>query len=295
VQQRSEGVLLFVGQRGQEGPNGGKTPEQQLLAKHFAQPCQVKRDGALVASLAALDQAVRYQPIHQSHGSGVREAQNAPQLVVGRAKAIANDDHGGRSLSSVAQDRARGALDPVCDSKPDGAEQIGGSVQHRASHMCTPHIFQLDDMCAPHVFFLSGFKIPPTTAAERAMNDGPAAFLSSGHQDFFDRFKSFWAAPSGLRVPELIAPDATIHFTGAGTFSGHEYIDVMDGMLATMDDLVVTPLDCAGHGDRLYIAWETSVTLYGSHRTYLGVDRFRLRNGMAIEEQVIFDSAILQP
>jgi len=87
VQQRSEGVLLFVGQRGQEGPDGGKTPEQQLLAKHFAQPCQVKRDGALVASLAALDQAVRYQPIHQSHGSGVREAQNAPQLVVGRAKA----------------------------------------------------------------------------------------------------------------------------------------------------------------------------------------------------------------
>jgi len=85
------------------------------------------------------------------------------------------------------------------------------------------------------------------------MNDGPAAFLSSGRQDFFDQFKSFWAAPSGLRVPELIAPDATIHFTGAGTFSGHEYIDVMDGMLATMDDLVVTPLDCAGHGDRLYM------------------------------------------
>jgi hypothetical protein len=29
--------------------------------------------------------------------------------------------------------------------------------------------------------------------------------------------------------------------------------------------------------------------------TYLGVDRFRLANGMAIEEQVIFDSAVLQP
>lgn len=127
------------------------------------------------------------------------------------------------------------------------------------------------------------------------MNDGPAAFLSPEHQDFFIRFKSFWAAPSGLRVPELIAPDASIDFTGVGKFSGREYIDVMEGMLATMEDMVVTPLDCAGHGDRLYIAWEASVTLHGSHRTYLGVDRFRLRSGMAIEEQVIFDSAILQP
>lgn len=150
-------------------------------------------------------------------------------------------------------------------------------------------------MCAPHLIFVSGLDIPPTTVAERTMNDGPAPFLSPEHQDFFERFKSFWAAPSGLRVPELIAPDATIHFTGAGTFSGHEYIDVMEGMLATMVDLQVTPLDCAGNGDRLYIAWETSATIHGSRRTYLGVDRFRLHNGMAIEEQVIFDSAVLQP
>jgi len=127
------------------------------------------------------------------------------------------------------------------------------------------------------------------------MNDGPAPFLSPEHQDFFDRFKSFWAAPSGPRVAELIAPEAAIHFTGAGTFSGKEYIDVMAGMLATMVDLEVTPLDCAGNGDRLYIAWQTSVTINGTRRTYLGVDRFRLKDGMAIEEQVIFDSAILQP
>lgn len=127
------------------------------------------------------------------------------------------------------------------------------------------------------------------------MNDGPAAFLSPEHQDFFERFKSFWAAPSGPRVAELIAPDAAIHFTGAGTFSGKEYIDVMAGMLATMVDLEVTPLDCAGNGDRLYIAWQTAVTINGTRRTYLGVDRFRLKDGMAIEEQVIFDSAILQP
>ncbi len=127
------------------------------------------------------------------------------------------------------------------------------------------------------------------------MSASQVSALSPEHQDFYERFQSFWAAPSGARVAELIAPDATIHFTGAGTFSGTEYIGVMQGMLDTMKGLKVTPLDCAGNGDRLYIAWETSAVFHGEVRTYQGVDRFRLANGMAIEEQVIFDSAIMLP
>lgn len=127
------------------------------------------------------------------------------------------------------------------------------------------------------------------------MQSEHAPSLTPEHQDFYERFKSFWAAPSGQRVGELIAPEATIHFTGAGTFSGLEYIDVMTGTLASMVDMTVTPLDCAGNGDRLYISWEASALISGTKRTWLGVDRFRLANGMAIEEHVIFDSAVLQP
>jgi hypothetical protein len=127
------------------------------------------------------------------------------------------------------------------------------------------------------------------------MPDTNAPTLTPEHKDFYERFKSFWAAPTGARVAELIAPDATIHFTGAGTFSGAEYINAMQGMLDSMVDMTVTPLDCAGNGDRLYIFWETSAVIHGMRRTYLGVDRFRLANGMAIEEHVIFDSAVLQP
>ena len=119
--------------------------------------------------------------------------------------------------------------------------------------------------------------------------------LTPEHQDFYERFKSFWAAPTGPRVAELIAPDATIHFTGAGTFSGADYVNVMSEILASMVDLTVTPLDCAGNGDRLYIAWETSALINGERRSYMGVDRFLIKDGMAIEEYVIFDSAVLQP
>ena len=115
------------------------------------------------------------------------------------------------------------------------------------------------------------------------------------HQEFFDKFKSFWDAPSGERIPELISPEATITFTGAGTFSGTDYINVMGEMLASMDSITVTPLDFAGNGDRVYIAWETTAVINGAQITYMGVDRFRIKDGMAIEEQVIFDSAALQP
>ena len=68
----------------------------------------------------------------------------------------------------------------------------------------------------------------------------------------------------------------------------------MQGMLDAMVDMTVTPLDCAGNGDRLYIAWQNTAVIGGERRTWLGVDRFRLENGMAVEEHVIFDSAVLQ-
>ncbi len=127
------------------------------------------------------------------------------------------------------------------------------------------------------------------------MTADPTSSLTDEHRDFFERFRSFWAAPSGARVAELIAPDATIHFSGAGTFSGFDYRAVMQQMLDAMPDLVVAPLDWAADDDRMYIAWETTATIHGERRTYRGVDRFRIKDGMAAEEHVIFDTAVLQP
>lgn len=126
------------------------------------------------------------------------------------------------------------------------------------------------------------------------MSDAQTPSLSREHRDFFERFESFWAAPTGARVAEIIRPDAQIHFSGQGTFSGAEYVDVMQGLLDAMEGLEVTPLDCAGNGNLLYIHWRTSVMMGGERIKYLGVDRFRIEDGMAVEEHVIFDTAVLQ-
>lgn len=127
------------------------------------------------------------------------------------------------------------------------------------------------------------------------MSHTATSSLTPEHRDFYERFKSFWAAPSGPRVAEIISADAKIHFTGNPTMSGTDYIEYMSGMLATFPGMTVTPLDCAGNGEMLYIAWETSSVIHGKQRKFLGVDRFRIVNGMAIEEHIIFDSAVLQP
>lgn len=116
---------------------------------------------------------------------------------------------------------------------------------------------------------------------------------SQEHLEFYQRFQSFWAAPTGARVSELIAPHAEIHFTGEETMSGAVYAEWMSNLLAGLPDLVVTPVDYAGSGDRIYIFWRAAATINGAHRNYYGVDRFRIENGMAVEEYVIFDSATL--
>lgn len=125
------------------------------------------------------------------------------------------------------------------------------------------------------------------------MNNQQNAGLSAEHADFYERFCSFWSAPAGSRVAEVIAPDARIHFSGQGTFTGEEYAAVMGELLESMEGLEVTPLDAAGNGDQLYIHWKTSAIINGERREYVGVDRFTIRGGMAVEEYVIFDTAVL--
>ena len=255
---------------------------------------EIERDSPLVPPFAALDHAVGDESIDQSHRSRVRQAQDASKLVVGWSQAVSDDDDGSGGFTRVPEYVARGHLDALSNSQPHDAQQIGSTIYHQHKICAARTIFNLT-LCALRTQ-MDGARIGHAILAmESTMNDTSATRLTPEHLDFYERFKSFWAAPSGPRVAELIARDATIHFTGAGTFSGADYIDVMAGMLGAMVEFKVTPRDCAGDGDRLYIFWEASALIDNATRTWVGVDRMRIADGMAIEEHVIFDSAVLQP
>ena len=66
--------------------------------------------------------------------------------------------------------------------------------------------------------------------------------LSAEHADFYARFQSFWAAPTGPRVAELIPPDAVNPFSGVGSFSGTEYNAVRAVMPGSTEGFTVPPL-----------------------------------------------------
>lgn len=119
--------------------------------------------------------------------------------------------------------------------------------------------------------------------------------LSPVAADFLKRFRAFWDRPSGARVPELIAPDATIHFSGQAPVTGAQYCALMDSALAATLGIRVAVQDVAERGDLLFIFWRASAQVHGRPVAWQGVDRFRLRDGMAVEEHVIFDPSVFAP
>lgn len=122
---------------------------------------------------------------------------------------------------------------------------------------------------------------------------GLPAPLSPEKQDFLERFKSFWAEPSGERVLEVIAPEAKVHFSGVGTFSGTDYVGVMGATLSNVQNIELEVSDYAESGELLFIFWKASGQIGGKDVRWHGVDRFHLREGMAIEEHVVFDTKAL--
>lgn len=117
--------------------------------------------------------------------------------------------------------------------------------------------------------------------------------LTEEKRDFLQRFESFWAAPSGAGVREMFKPDAQVHFAGQGALSGEGYVGLMDALLAGVETIQVDVVDYAERGDRLFIFWHATRLADGKQVSWHGVDRFRIEKGMAVEEQVIFDTQVL--
>ena len=147
MQERIEGFLLRFGQWCHKRPNGGETPLQEFLAEGSAPLGQVKGDGTPVASFPALDETVGCKPIDETHGSRMRQAKYASQPVVGRAKAISDDDQGCGRFTGATEDCARRLLDAIDDGKPDGTEQIGSAVDHPSTICAARTCFNLT-ICA---------------------------------------------------------------------------------------------------------------------------------------------------
>ena len=90
----------------------------------------MKRNRPPIAPLMALHKTVSDKPIHKAHRTRVGQAKNAPQLIVGRPKAMPNHHQRRSRFTGVADDAACRRLDAASDSKPNGTKQIGSAINH---------------------------------------------------------------------------------------------------------------------------------------------------------------------
>ena len=119
----------------------------------------------------------------------------------------------------------------------------------------------------------------------------PTAIRPTATSNFVERFQEFWADPDPARVRELVHPDAVAYWPGFDPIRGVDYPNHIRYLLSIVDDRRFSVTDHAETADTAFISWTSSGNVRGRSMEWSGIDRFRLRDGKAIEIFVSYDTA----
>ncbi|GIG71335.1 nuclear transport factor 2 family protein [Phytomonospora endophytica] len=117
----------------------------------------------------------------------------------------------------------------------------------------------------------------------------------SHHDAFLANWRTFWADPSPERAGTLAHPELVMSFPGqAAPISGVDgWRERVAGLLARFPDLRLEPTHAASNDEGyMFISWRGTATLAGEVRTFEGVDRMLLVDGLVKETLVAFDTAV---
>jgi ketosteroid isomerase-like protein len=114
-------------------------------------------------------------------------------------------------------------------------------------------------------------------------------------QDFVTRFAAAWAARDGNAFLDLWHPKGTLNTPMVGrTVKGSELNRLMEVQKAAAPDFVWQLLDWTSRGDVVIVEWQTTRIVNGARFDWRGVDKFRIKAGKIIEEQVYCDTSPLR-
>jgi ketosteroid isomerase-like protein len=114
-------------------------------------------------------------------------------------------------------------------------------------------------------------------------------------QEFVTRFAAAWAARDGNAFLDLWHPEGSLNTPLVNrTIKGNELNGLMEVQKAAAPDFVWQLLDWTARGDTVIIEWQTTRFFNGARFEWRGVDKFRLRDGKIISEQVYCDTAPLR-
>ena len=110
--------------------------------------------------------------------------------------------------------------------------------------------------------------------------------------EFAARFAEFWSDPDLERMPEFVADDMVATFpTAEEPVHGVDaYRAQLAAGLTLAPDLRLEVLDHLADGDRVVIDWRATCTIGGEPLAFEGTDRFRIRDGLAAEARVVYDT-----
>ncbi len=114
-------------------------------------------------------------------------------------------------------------------------------------------------------------------------------------QDFVTRFAAAWAARDGNAFLDLWDPEGSLNTPLVNrTIKGSELGRLLEVQTAAAPDFVWQLLDWTSRGYVVVIEWQTTRMINGARFDWRGVDKFRIKAGKIIEEQVYSDTAPLR-
>jgi ketosteroid isomerase-like protein len=114
-------------------------------------------------------------------------------------------------------------------------------------------------------------------------------------QEFVTRFAAAWAARDGNAFLDLWHPEGSLNTPLVNrTIKGSELHQLMEVQKAAAPDFVWQLLDWTSRGDTVIIEWQTTRIIDGTRFEWRGVDKFHIRDGKIISEQVYCDTAPLR-
>jgi hypothetical protein len=105
-----------------------------------------------------------------------------------------------------------------------------------------------------------------------------------------ENFKRLWDEMEPQIVEEIVAPDATAFWSSVGEFKGSDYPEQMRQTMSAVPDAKMEVTAHAIELPYLFISWILRGTFADAPLEMRGIDRFRLRGGLADDVWAIFDT-----
>jgi len=111
-----------------------------------------------------------------------------------------------------------------------------------------------------------------------------------------DVFARFWMKPDLSWLPTTLAPDIVGYFPGikAPVRGLEHYSEVMAAILTVVPDIQLEVAEYAVNDDLNFIRWVARGTGAKGRFELPGVDRIRVRDGLAAENRIFFDTALFR-